>query len=121
VRRRGLLVAAPLVAGAFAASALAAAPTLQASPNPVRRGHVVRVHGRVPGCPAGDRVTLISRAFSHAHEFAGVPAVFAHVGRHHRYSVRTRIPARRSPGRYRISGRCGGANLGVSAMLHVLS
>jgi hypothetical protein len=103
-----------------AGAQVAAAPSIRAQPNPVRRGKVVRVHGAVPGCPRGDRVTLISRAFSRRHEFAGLPAVIARVGARSRYSVRTRIPARRKPGRYRITARCGGGNLGVSVRLRVL-
>lgn len=89
------------------------------TPGSVRRGHPVRVHGVVPGCQAA--VTLISRAFSHEHDFAGLPALFAHVRMSGRYSVRIRIPAGRAPGRYSITGRCGGGNLGVSAKLSVLS
>jgi hypothetical protein len=109
------------VAAVLAASALAAHATIKVDPNPVHRGSFVRVHGVVPACRRGDVVTLISRAFSRRHEFAGLPAVFARVRRHHRYSVRTRIPARRTPRRYRISGRCGGGNLGVTARLRVLA
>jgi hypothetical protein len=109
-----LLVVSP------ASAQVAARPSIRAEPNPVKRGKVVRVHGAVPGCPRGDRVTLISRAFSRRHEFAGLPAVLAPVGARSRYSVRTRIPVRRKPGRYRITARCGGGNLGVSARLRVL-
>jgi hypothetical protein len=93
---------------------------LQASPNPVHAGSHVRVHGRVPGCPAGDQVTLISRAFSHRHEFASVPAVFATVRSDGHFSVRTRIPSTRRPGRYSLSGRCGGGNLGFVRHVRVL-
>lgn len=99
--------------------ALAAGPTINTDPHRVAQGGVVRVFGVVPGCARGDTVTLLSRAFSHRHEFAGVPAIFATVGRHHHYSKRTTIPARRRPGRYRITGRCGGGNLGVVAHLRV--
>ena len=115
---RWLVVA--IVAGLAATQAVAAGPTIVATPNPVHRGAVVRVHGTVPGCLRGDRVTLISNAFSRRHEFAGVPAVYATVGDRARYSVRTRIPAVRRPGRYGITGRCGGGNLGVRATLRVL-
>jgi hypothetical protein len=100
--------------------ALASGPSISASPNPVHRGHVVRVHGVAPGCVVGDQVTLISKAFAHRHEFAGVPAVFATIGAHHAYSVRTTIPASRKAGHYNIGGRCGGGNLGVSTTLRVL-
>jgi len=92
-----------------------------ATPNPVQRGHLVRVHGIVPGCGPGNSVTLISRAFAHVHDFAGLPAVFARVRSNDRYTVRTRIPSSRRPGRYRISGRCGGGNLGVFVRLRVLA
>jgi hypothetical protein len=81
---------------------------------------MVRVFGVVPGCPIGDQATLISKAFSHRHDFAGLPAVFARVRPHHRYSVRTTIPAARKARRYVITGRCGGGNLGVHATLRVL-
>ena len=119
----GVMVGRSSVVPACVALALAhsaaARPTIAAEPNPVHRGAVVRVHGAVPGCPAGDRVTLISEAFAARHEFAGVPAVFATVRAGGRYSVRTRIPRTRRPGRYSVTGRCGGGNLGVSVTLRV--
>jgi hypothetical protein len=96
----------------------AAGPTIVASPNPVVAGTLVRIHGVVAGCAVGDRVTLISKAFVHSHDFAGLPAVFAPVHAGGRYSVSTRIPATRH-GSYAISGRCGGGNLGVTRTLHV--
>jgi len=118
---RTLLVIALAVALLATATVVqAAGPTIQVDPHRVHRGYVVRVFGVVPGCPRGDRVTLLSRAFSHRHEFAGVPAIFATVGRRHHYSRRTTIPATRRPGRYAVRGRCGGGNLGVTAHLRVL-
>ena len=101
--------------------ALAAGPTIKVSPTTVAQGYQVRVHGVVPGCAVGNQVTLLSRAFSHRHEFAGVPAIFARVKAGHKYSKSTSIPARRRPGRYSITGRCGGGNLGVTAHLRVIS
>jgi hypothetical protein len=112
-----------VVIAAMLASAgvvLAAGPTIRVSPTTVPQGYEVRVYGVVPGCAIGNRVTLLSRAFSHRHEFAGVPAIFAEVKPGHKYSKRTIIPARRSPGRYAIRGRCGGGNLGVTAYLRVI-
>jgi hypothetical protein len=105
---------------ATAGVAGAAGPTINVDPHRVQRGDVVRVFGVVPGCPRGDRVTLLSRAFSHRHEFAGVPAIFATVRRGHHYSKRTTIPAGRRARRYAVHGRCGGGNLGVTAHLRVL-
>jgi hypothetical protein len=121
MRRGRVLLAALVACGALLAGAAAAAPSPTIVANPVHRGHLVRVHGVVPGCGARNSVTLISRAFAHVHFFAGLPAVFARVGSNDRYSVRTRIPATRRPGRYRITGRCGGGNLGVSARLRVVA
>jgi hypothetical protein len=93
-------------------------PTLSVTPRRVRRGRLVRVHGGVFGCQGP--VTLLSDAFPAGQEFAGVPAISAPVGAHGAYSVRTRIPAGRAPGRYTVTGRCGGGNLGVQANLRVL-
>jgi hypothetical protein len=106
--------------GAAAAEA-AAAPSIRVSPNRAYRGEVVRVFGNVDGgCAPGSQVTLTSRAFSPAQEFAGVPAIFARVRSNGSFSKRTRLPRRRTPRLYRIRGRCGGGNLGVSALLRIL-
>jgi hypothetical protein len=99
------------------ASAVTVALTVK--PGTVKRGGTVLVSGVAGGCTAGDRVTIISRAFAAAHSFAGVPAVFAQVGSAGRFSTTTRIPATRSPGTYLLTARCGGGNLGVSARLAV--
>ncbi len=116
---RTVLIAAVCSAGLIASTALAAGPTIIASPNPVKAGHVVTIHGRVPGCPRGDQLTLISQAFSHHHDFAGLPAIFATIGAHSSYSVTTTIPSSKRRGPYAISGRCGGGNIGVTRTLNV--
>ncbi len=108
-----LILAAVLPAGALAA------PRIQVKPAAVYPGEVVRVSGNAAPCPSGDQVTLISRAFSPKREFAGVPAVFATVEADGGFAKRTRIPAGRKPGRYRVSGRCGGGNLDATARLRV--
>ena len=120
VRTRIAILGCLFGLGLLAIPAIAVEPRIVATPSVVHRGGSVRVHGTIIGCAIGDTVTLISRAFSHRHEFAGVPAVFATVGPNHAYSVRARIPATRRPGRYSITGRCGGGNLGVEAPLRVL-
>jgi hypothetical protein len=114
-----------LAFGVAAAIALALAPSalgasIQVTPPKVRAGHVVTVSGSAEGCPVGDYLTLLSRAFHHTHEFAGVPAVFTPVRSDGSFDQMVRIPARRAPGNYSISGRCGGGNLGVTAKLRVL-
>jgi hypothetical protein len=119
IMRRVFLIALVVALLTSTGVALAAGPTINTDPTRVTQGGVVRVFGVVPQCARGNTVTLLSRAFSHRHEFAGVPAISAVVGRHHRYSKRTTIPAQRRPGRYRITGRCGGGNLGVIAHLRV--
>ena len=116
--RRSFAIAL-IVLFATAGVVLAAGPTINVDPHRVQRGQVVRVFGVVPGCAVGNQVTLLSRAFSHRHEFAGVPAIFATLRQGHHYSKRTRIPARRRPKRYAITGRCGGGNLGVTAHVRV--
>ena len=118
--RRVLVVAVMLMLVVSTGVALAAGPTIRVSPATVLQGYQVRVYGVVPGCAVGNRVTLLSRAFSHRNEFAGVPAIFAEVKTGHKYSRRTTIPARRRPGRYSVTGRCGGGNLGVTAHLRVI-
>lgn len=102
------------------AAVLFAAVSLVVTPATVHPGAVVRVHGNAGDCPAGDRVTIISRAFAHTHDFAGVPAVFARVGAGGAFSVRTRIPRTRAKGRYVVTGRCGGGTFGIAAHLTVL-
>ena len=116
---RAVLLAV-VCAALVAVPALAAKrPTIIATPNPVKAGHTVTIHGIVPGCPRGDQLTLISQAFSHRHDFAGLPAIFATIKAHSAYTVTTRIPATKTRGPYAISGRCGGGNIGVTRVLNV--
>jgi hypothetical protein len=114
----------PLVAAVAAVAAVPAAAqaaSLKVSPDRVSPGAQTRVFGSAAGgCPAGDRVTLISRAFPGTHRFAGVPAVFATTGPSGAFSKRVRIPAGRAPGSYTVTGRCGGGNLGITRHLRVL-
>ena len=112
----GVVVVAAL---ALSSAALAARPSLTVAPPSVVRGHVVILSGSAPGCPVGDAVKLLSRAFVRTHTFAGVPTVFARVGRGGAFAARTRIPATRAPGRYAVTARCGGGNLGVLRHLAV--
>jgi hypothetical protein len=99
-----------------------AAPTIKASPNPVHAGQRVHLFGNVGGgCAPGGDVTLYSFAFSHKHDFAGIPAVFARVKSNGNYSTRTRIPKGKAPKKYTISARCGGGNFGITRKLRVLA
>jgi hypothetical protein len=119
-----LLFAATVGTLAPAASAWAAsAATLQVSPGSVTAGDPVVVSGSVGAAPEGSAcatsVLLLSRAFVHTHEFAGVPAVTAAVKPGGAFTATTRIPSSTPAGTYTVSGRCGGGNLGVSATLTV--
>src|SRR5438477_4506084 len=121
----GLKVVAGAVTAAFAlAAAASAAPTavfLHATPTSVHRGHRVIIRGNAGPCGLGETVTIISAAFAHTHEFAGVPAVFARVRAGGKFGIRPLIPSTRAPGGYGITARCGGGNLGVSAHITVLA
>jgi len=118
---RRLLVLIPVLAAALgtAASVMASAPSLTLTPASVKRGHTVLIKGNADGCSVGDAVTIISRAFVHTHDFAGVPAVFARVRYGGTFKTTTRIPATKRPARYSVTARCGGGNLGVLRHLTV--
>jgi hypothetical protein len=115
-------VAFVVAAGGWAAAPAGAlaAVSLHVTPATVHAGEPVRVHGSVGG-GCGGSVTLLSAAFPHTHQFAGVPAVFAPVGSGGAFDVHVGIPAGRAPGHYTVGGRCGGGNLGITRALHVLA
>lgn len=120
VRRIGVAAGAVVAAAVVTSAAVAMTPVfLKVTPSVVYRGHAVTIRGNAGSCPVGDSVTIISRAFPHTHDFAGVPALFAKVKTGGGFSTSTRIPAKRKPGKYGITARCGGGNLGVSAHLTV--
>lgn len=116
-----LLIVGAAITAVFVTSGTAttAAPSITLTPNPVTRGHVVAIKGSAGGCAVGNAVTLLSKAFVHTHDFAGIPAVFARVRANGRYGVRTKIPATKPPGRYRVTARCGGGNFGIVKRLRV--
>jgi hypothetical protein len=113
------VVVTVVAALALPSAAVAATPSLTVAPPSVVRGHFVILSGSAPGCRVGNTVTLISHAFVRTHVFAGVPAVFTPVRSGSRFAVRTRIPVTRAPGRYSVTARCGGGNLGVLRHLAV--
>jgi len=121
MRTRFALAATCVSLGVLAAPAIAASPSLKVTPTTVVRGHKVKVFGVVPGCTPGGQVVLLSKAFPTANEFAGLPAVYAVVAAHSAYSVTVKIPAGKKPGKYTITGRCGGGNLGKVAHLTVVA
>jgi hypothetical protein len=108
-----------LVPLAAAAGASGSGARLTISPASVARGGVVHIRGNVDGCSTGNTVFVISRAFVHTHEFAGVSAVLARVRAGGAFRATTVIPRARRPGRYNVTARCGGGNLGVLVHLTV--
>jgi hypothetical protein len=105
-------------------AAPAAPATLQVSPRSVAAGGSVTVSGSVgPESAAGSEcasgVKLLSRAFVHTQDFAGVPAVGATVRPDGTFKATATIPRSKAAGSYTITGRCGGGNRGVSATLIV--
>jgi len=112
--RRFALGLAAALALALSAAALAAGTSIHVRPHRVEAGHRIRIRGSADGCPVGDRVTLLSKAFPHRHEFAGVPAVYTRVRSGGKFHRRVRIPEHRKPRRYSVTGRCGGGNFALA-------
>jgi hypothetical protein len=119
--RKATFAAGTAVAALALAGTVAAAVSLTVAPASVHRGHRVIIRGNAGDCPAGDAVTIISRAFAHTQDFAGQPAVFALVRSGGKFGIRPRIPSTKAVGSYSVSARCGGGNLGVSATIHVVA
>jgi hypothetical protein len=106
--------------GALATLAIRPGPvTLHVSPSSAAAGGTVTLSGSLgPGSECSG-VTLLSEAFVHTHDFAGLPAVVAAVRPDGAFTATTTIPRAKPAGRYTITGRCGGGNIGVSATLTV--
>jgi hypothetical protein len=120
VRVSILVVVLAAVSVSVASASRLVHPTLHASPNPVKAGHVLMLKGNAkPGCTTGDTVTVMSKAFVGTHEFAGIPAVYATVKSGGAFKTTTTIPTSKKAGTYTVTGRCGGGNFGVEAHLHV--
>ena len=99
----------------------AAPVAINVSPGSVVAGDTVTVAGSVgpdsAGSECASRVTLISNAFVHADDFAGLPAVLAAVQPGGAFTTTTRIPRATAAGTYTITGRCGGATLGSATLV----
>lgn len=97
-----------------------AQPHLAAFPRRVRAGGAVALVGSVAGrCATGARVTLISKAFTRRHRFAGVPAVRTTVKPGGLFATLATVRRTAARGRYRITARCGRRSLGVVAHVRV--
>ncbi len=117
---RVLFSGAALAVALVITATAAAAVSLTLTPSSVKQGHVVVITGSAGGCAVGNTVFIISRAFVHTHDFAGVPSVLAKVKADHSFRTSTRIPVGKKAVLFRVTARCGGGNLGVLRHLIVL-
>ena len=112
---------AALAPGAFAASS---SHFLKVSPAKVAQGKTVTVSGSVDhGCRIGhkgDVATIFSKAFKGAtkQNFARVPAVSASLAnsKDGTFSLKVRLASNVKPGKYSVSGRCGGGLFGSTTV-----
>jgi hypothetical protein len=113
----------PLGGGTLVVRAAPTTPaaTLHVSPRSIAAGDTVTLSGSVgpdsAGSECASRLTLISEAFAHTHDFAGLPAMVVAVKPDGTFTATTRIPRSKPAGTYTVTGRCGGGNLGVAAKL----
>ena len=116
-RSRHLVVAVTVavLAVVLAGTLPAATPRLSVHPGSIARGGTVTVSGK--GCRAGDLVYLISPPFV-GHAFVA-HSVATHARSNGAFSRSVRIRTSIHAGRYLITARCGGGNLGVFAALRV--
>jgi hypothetical protein len=119
------LVAALVGIAAFAPAALASpSHFLKVSPGQASTGDTVTVSGSVDhGCQIGhksDTATIMSKAFKGAtrHSFAGVPSVSASLAKstNGAFSIKVRLGQNVKPGKYSVTGRCGGGNFGAATL-----
>src|SRR3954463_250092 len=116
---RLLMVAPACVLLAVASAAAAPARvSLAVVPSAVPAGAAVRVVGNAGSCPAGNAVTAISRAFP-GRQFGGEGAFMGRVRRGGSFAIRGRVRSTLHAGRYAVTARCGGGNLGVTAFVRV--
>jgi hypothetical protein len=101
------------------AVALAGTHYVKVSPGSQQSGGKIRLYGVVDGgCGTGAQVTIYSHAFAGAthHSFAGVPAVYAKVDSHHKFSTNLTLNGALDQGKYTIGARCGGGTLGHTTL-----
>lgn len=101
-----------------AAGAVAAHPALRVKPAGAHAGARVTVSGNAGDCPRGDAVTAISKAFP-GHAFGGEGTLTGVVRAGGAFSFGGRLRSGIAPGRYAVTARCGGGNLGVVAYVRV--
>ncbi len=115
MHRSALLGVTAASAALVAASPVAAAGTLTASPSTVQRGQTVKFSGGT--CTAGSSALLLSKLFP-GHQF-GVGLIKAKVGSNGHFTRAWAVPTTVADGTYGVTARCGGGNLGVVAHVRV--
>ena len=91
---------------------------LSVVPSTVAPGGAIRVVGNAGDCPRGDTVFAISLAFP-GRQFGAAGALTGRVARGGAFSIRGRVRSRVARGRYVVTARCGGGNLGVAAHVRI--
>jgi hypothetical protein len=112
------LLAAVVLLGLAAGTANAAKARFTVSPATASAGAPVLVRGNAAPCTTGATVFAISRAFP-GKQFGAEGALTGKVHANGSFSFRGHVRAHLKPGRYAVTGRCGGGNLGVTAYLRV--
>jgi hypothetical protein len=107
------LAAAAAATLAIPGGALAADVHMSVTPATASPGTTIRVTATKSPCLPGDQITLISAAFP-GHAF-GEGAVYGTVKAGGAFTVRTHLAKGLKAGTYKVGGRCGGGNLGVTA------
>ncbi len=113
----GLAVFAP-------AAAATSSHFVSVSPGKAQQGRTVQVSGSVDhGCEIGhrgDHATIISKGFKGAarHNFAGVPAIWASLAKSRKglFFAKVQLSSNVAPGKYTVTGRCGGGNFGTTTL-----
>jgi len=95
-----------------------ARPSLRVRPAVVAPGGRIRISGNAGVCRRGATVFVLARVLA-GRSFAGLGAITARVHAHGRFAASGHLRRNSKPGRYTLSARCGGANLGVTAHLRV--
>ena len=117
MRKLAVVIASTLLAGSVAAAAPARV-RLAVVPSPVSPGAAVRVVGNAGSCPAGSSVFALSRAFP-GRQFGGWGALSGRVGAGGSFAIRGHVRSALRAGRYAVTARCAGGNLGVTAHVRV--
>ena len=106
-----------LTALVAAAPAAASRVHLAVLPATVSPGAAIRVVGNAGTCHVGDQVAAISSAFP-GHQF-GKGALYGRVVAGGGFTIHGHVRSGLHAGRYVVTARCGGGNLGVAAHVRV--